>query len=251
MAGLPLAGEEQHRLAVLVLKTVNRLVRDLRDVQFPLSGRVRVELLTDLVGAGLDLVRRCIAPHQVRHVQEVNLFEHALLRERHLVDGVVGHPVPIDEVVDHVPVGAERQHAGNDLHGEAVVGGQALELRNFIEMLGRQRLVALGRKDRRLLGEGFFLPLKGHHRRAACGLVAGFRRDFAHGSPPNLRLVFGPPISSSSILHPTQFERQLFTISAARSALQEGAPINFLGRGIFLLYCLVGRAVTIGSLSEP
>ena len=136
VAGLPLAGKEQHGFAVLVLETVNRLVRHLGDVQLPLPGGVRVELFADLVGAGLDLVRRSVAPHQVGHVQEVALLQHALLRESNLVEGVVGHPVPVDEIVDHVPVGAEGQHVGHYLHGKPIVGGEPIELRNLVEMLG-------------------------------------------------------------------------------------------------------------------
>jgi hypothetical protein len=43
------------------------------------------------------------------------VLEHPALRERELEDRVVGHPVPVDQLVADVPVRPERQHARDGL----------------------------------------------------------------------------------------------------------------------------------------
>ena len=85
------------------------------------------------------LVARRVARHEVGDTAKLVLAEHAGLRERQLVDGIVGYARPIDEFVDHIPVGPKRQNAANDAHREPVVAWQRRQLRNPVEVAFRDR----------------------------------------------------------------------------------------------------------------
>jgi hypothetical protein len=70
--------------------------------------------------------------------------EHAALREGELEDGVAGDVGPVDELVDDVLIDAEGQHRGDDLHLEALPGGEAGELRDAVEVAGGEDLEGRG-----------------------------------------------------------------------------------------------------------
>ena len=71
---------------------------------------------------------------------EVAALQHSALREHQAVDRVVRDPVPVDQVLDHVAVGTERQHGADDFHVEQVVVRDVTVLRNRIEISPGQRL---------------------------------------------------------------------------------------------------------------
>ena len=144
VAGLTLAREEQHCLAILVLKTFQSLAFFAGDVELPLPGRMRVELGADVGGSAIDFLRCGLADHEIGDAAEVAVFQHAPLREHKPVDRIVRHAVPIDQVLDHIAVGAERQHGADDLHGEQVVVAHVSILRNRVEVPARQRLKLRG-----------------------------------------------------------------------------------------------------------
>lgn len=135
MAGLALAGEEQHGLAVLVLDAVEPVAMLVaRHVHFHLVGRMGIELVADF-GDGLIQLGLVGALAQQRgDAVEMLRREHAALREGELEDRIGRDVVPVDQFVDDVLVDAERQHRGHHLHFEAPFGGEPAKLHDAIEI---------------------------------------------------------------------------------------------------------------------
>src|SRR5690554_6049226 len=134
VAGLALGREEQHGLAVLVLHAVQYFAIQLRHVHFHLAGRVRIQLVADFLGGGLDVLFLCAFAVQPGHALVMFVFQHAFLREDKLVDGVVWYLVPVDQFVDHVFVNPEWQHAGYHFHLEQGFLGEILDRLNLVEL---------------------------------------------------------------------------------------------------------------------
>ena len=130
---LPLAGEEQHSLVVLVLDAVDFFAVHFRHVVFHLPGGVRVQGVTDFGDGGFDF-RLVTAAHGLGHLVEMLRGQHAFLRKGKLVDGIIGHLVPVDQFVDDVLVDPERQHIGNDFHGKAGLVVKAFEWLDLVEL---------------------------------------------------------------------------------------------------------------------
>ena len=140
VAGLPVRGEVEHRLAVLVLQARRwQPSGPTGTFERQLLGRVRVELGADVA-------------HQVGQARPGELpaggdgrertararrGQHAVLGEDQLEDRVVGHPRPVDQLVEHVLRDAEGQHQGEEAHGLLEeLGGQAVPLGDPVQ-LGR------------------------------------------------------------------------------------------------------------------
>src|SRR5690554_1514944 len=134
VAGLALGREKQHGLAVLVLYSVQHFAIQLRHVHFHLAGRVRVQLVADFLGGGLDVLLVGTLAVQLRHLFVMFVLEHTLLREYELIDGIVRYLVPVDQFVDHIFVDPEWQHAGHHFHFEQGLFGEILDRLNFIEL---------------------------------------------------------------------------------------------------------------------
>ena len=135
VAGLALAGEEQHRLAVLVLHAVEPVaVLVARHVHLHLIGRVRVERVTDRIDRLLELTLGRLAADQLGDALVVLGREHAALREGELEDRIGGHVRPVDQLVDHVLIDAEGQHRRHHLHLEALRRRKLGELRDAVEV---------------------------------------------------------------------------------------------------------------------
>ena len=134
VAGLTLAREEQSCLPIFVLKSFESFAFFLRNIKLALPGRMRIEARANIGSRTLDLLRRGIAGHEIGNPAEVAVSQHSPLREHQPVDRIVRHPVPIDQVLDHVAVGAERQHGADDLHGEQIVIGHVTELGNRVQI---------------------------------------------------------------------------------------------------------------------
>ena len=141
MTGLALAGEEQHRLAVLVLEPLQAFpVLIQGDIEPQLVRRVGVQVVSDLLRRSLDLpcVRACV--EQVGHAVEIRGIEHAFLGKGELENGVFRGLVPIDEGIDHIIIDPERQDAGHDLHLEVQLirharkGGDAVQIPQGIDL---------------------------------------------------------------------------------------------------------------------
>ncbi len=138
MAGLPVRGEVQDRLAVLVLEAVDRRAGGAeRHVRRQLLGRVRVELGSDVAHeVGQTGTGELPARSRRREGPHVLLAEHAVLGEDELEDRVVGHARPVDQLVEHVLRHAEGQDEGEEAHGLLEVGRQAVSLGDPVQ-LGR------------------------------------------------------------------------------------------------------------------
>ena len=137
VAGLALAREEQNGFAIFVLESFEGLAFFTGNVELPLPGRMRIEIGADIGGSALDLLRRGVAHHEIGDPAKVAVAQHAPLREHQLVDRIVRHPVPIDQVLDHVAVGPERQHGADDLHGKQIVASHVPILGNRVEISPR------------------------------------------------------------------------------------------------------------------
>ena len=170
VTGLPLAREKQHGLAVLVLQPFHRPLFGLRNVQLPLACGVGVELVADLEDRGVDLLRRDLALQQVRHQIEVLVFQHPPLRKGDLIDRVSGNVVPVDQVVDQVPVRTEGQHAAHHPHREAFFARKLLQLGQVVEVFGGDGAETFAGKFGRH-GRGGRNP----HRRASGTVFVGSR----------------------------------------------------------------------------
>ena len=57
--------------------------------------------------------------------------KHPLLRKIQDEDGVSGHVVPIDQLIDHIVVCFERQDPGNHINGKSLL---FTELRNLLDI---------------------------------------------------------------------------------------------------------------------
>ena len=143
MADLTGAGEEQHRFAVLVLQPFDDFAVQHRNIVFQLAGRVRVQFGANVADQRFELSGGQLTAHGLGDTVVVLWLEHAALRKGELEDRVGRHLVPIDQLVDDVLVDPKGQHAGNDLHLEALLGTELLQLRNLIQLLGGVDLEAL------------------------------------------------------------------------------------------------------------
>jgi hypothetical protein len=135
VTGLPLRREEEHRLPVLVLHAGEPGSADARYVQLHLACRMRVHAELDRSRSGAHGLGRCTCAQEGLERVEVFAREHVSLREGQLEHGVVGHPAPVDELLEHVVVDAERQDLGDDTHRVALFGRKPLELWNRVEVL--------------------------------------------------------------------------------------------------------------------
>ena len=149
VAGLPLAGKEEHGLPVLVLHPLHGLPVQGGDVQLLLAGRMGVQAPADIPGQPLDLLPRHPALEGGSHALVVGRRQHARLGEGELEDRVEGDPIPADQLVQDVLVDPEGQHAGHRLDRPPQLPGEAPELGDPVE-------VALGEDpepaDRRVRG---------------------------------------------------------------------------------------------------
>ncbi len=137
MTRLSAAGEEQHRLAILVLHTGQHLPVQLRHVELDLTSRMRIESLSNLAGEGLDGFLGCIPGNQRRHTIEIRRVKHATLGKGQLKNGVVGHAVPVDQLLDHVAINPKGKNACDDPHLEALLRIQLAQLGNSVELVMR------------------------------------------------------------------------------------------------------------------
>jgi hypothetical protein len=134
VAGLPLAGKEQHRFAVLVLHPVQVLAFEGRDVVADLPGGVGVELQANTVGRLLDRVRRCPALHQSSDFCVVMGQQHVALGEGEDEQRVFRHMRPVDEVIDDEVVGLERKNLAHHLDVSLDGIGHPFHLRDVAEI---------------------------------------------------------------------------------------------------------------------
>ena len=118
VAGLALLGEEQHGLRVLVLEPGEPHAVHVRRVEQQLAGWVGVESHPDLMRGLADLRSRRAAGEQVRDPVHVWRRQHVGLGEDQAVDRVVRCHVPVDELLEHIGVHAEREHRGHCADGE-------------------------------------------------------------------------------------------------------------------------------------
>ena len=130
------AGEEQHRLPVLMLQPLYALAVELGYVVFQLPGWVRVQGGAHFGDYGVELLGRPFLAQGLGHALEIFRGQHAALGEGQLEDGVVRHCGPVDQLVDDVLVDPERENAGHHAHVEALLFGQHLQLWNLIQLPG-------------------------------------------------------------------------------------------------------------------
>ena len=116
VAGLALAGKEEHGLPILVLHSRERFLAQSGDVELHLSGGMGIESVLDLAGCRIELLGRGVAPDQFHHSGEILAIQHASLWECQLVDGVVGNVLPADQLFDNIAVDAKRQHRRHGLY---------------------------------------------------------------------------------------------------------------------------------------
>ena len=135
VAGLALAGKEQDGFAVFVLQSLEDFGFVGGNVEFALPGRMGIEAGADFRGRAVDFLPWSIADQKVRNAPVVVLSQHPPLRENQLVERIVGHPVPVDQMFDHVAVGPERQHGADNAHVEQIVGGHIPELGHRVQIL--------------------------------------------------------------------------------------------------------------------
>ena len=110
VAGLPVCGEEENGLAVLVLQSRNGLAIDVGHVVGHLPGRVRVEPVADAFDRRIDFWLCGFVADQVANFVEFVFFQHPRAGEDQVEDGVIGHVGPVDQLIHHVLVGSEGQH---------------------------------------------------------------------------------------------------------------------------------------------
>jgi hypothetical protein len=142
-AGLPAAGEEQHRLAVLVLHALEVRVGR-RPVERGLAGGVGVEAQLDFACGRAQLVRGCRAAHEGVHALEVLVGQHVALREGELEERVVGDPRPVDEFVDDVAIDGEGEHVRDGAQRVALAARQVRQLRQVLELFAAQQRETVG-----------------------------------------------------------------------------------------------------------
>ena len=174
VARLPLAGEEEHGLAVLVLHPFQRHALKRGHVVFFLAGRVWVQRHADLVGHRPDLVRRQALVERVGHAVIVFGAEHIPLGEGEPEHAVVGGGVPIDEMVDDILVRFERQHVADDGCGAPDLLRHRLNLGQLLEVVDVDRAILLG-------GVVVQLPVV---RGVGLGRVLRGCGGLGHASPP-------------------------------------------------------------------
>jgi len=117
VTGLPLPGEEEHRLRVLVLQAGQRPTVQAGRVQMQLAGRMGVQPHPDLVRGGAQAGLGSAAADHVRESPHISRGQHVRLGKDEPVDRVIGGSVPVDQVLDHVRVRPEREHGRHRPHG--------------------------------------------------------------------------------------------------------------------------------------
>jgi hypothetical protein len=142
VAGLSLAREEKHRLPVLVLHAAQLVPAPGGDVELHLARRVGVHAHLDLSRGGLDRLAGGVAVHELHHALEVLRIEHPGLREGELVDGVLGHVLPADQLLHHVAVHAEREDRRDRLHLGELCRAEPPQLGDAVDVGARVRAVA-------------------------------------------------------------------------------------------------------------
>jgi hypothetical protein len=130
VTGLARRGEEQHRLAVLVLHPLQALVTEHGNVELQLTRRVRVELVLDLPRRHFELGGGHAAADEIVHAPVCIVAEHLGLWEGQLEDRVVRDVGPVDQVVDDVVVHTKGKHGRDRLHAGAKRLGKLPQLRN-------------------------------------------------------------------------------------------------------------------------
>ena len=135
MARLTLLRKHQDGLRVFVLHPGQWLVVKLGNVQRELPSGVWVQPHPDLMDRRQQLRSGRIARDQAGDTTDVCLGQHSGLREDQAEDRVIGRRRPVDEVVHHVGIGAERQHGRHRAHGQPLIGWQAGSLHELVEVL--------------------------------------------------------------------------------------------------------------------
>src|SRR5690606_18502119 len=130
------------RLAILVLDARERRPLERGDVELLLPRRVRVVPSLDGARELGELLGRRVASYAIGYQAKVLAREHPALREGELEHRIVGYPRPVDELVAHVWVHAEREDGRDDLHREAVIGGELRDLRDGVEVAASIRAEA-------------------------------------------------------------------------------------------------------------
>ena len=82
-----------------------------------------------------NLNSRSVSAVKIRHASKVDLGQHPPLGKGELEDRIVGHLLPVDQILDDVLVDPERQHRGDDLHLEPPLGGQLAKLGDLVELV--------------------------------------------------------------------------------------------------------------------
>ena len=77
---------------------------------------------------------------QRRDLADIRLGQHVGLREDQPVDRVGRRGVPVDEVINDIGVGPERQHGRDRAHRQALCWGQPGSRRELVQVLCRVRV---------------------------------------------------------------------------------------------------------------
>ena len=184
-------------VGVFVLHAVQAFAVQFWHVVVGLPGRMRIELHADAVGDFPDLRFVRAAREQRGYLVVMLRAQHVALREGERVDGVAGHLVPVDQLLDHIVVHLERQHIADDLDIPLLLFGQPGDLRDVAEV------VQVVRAELRLAGRidgDMGLSCAGH---GGCSCVIGWKHRCArhrvsrmgwgcvynteHAAAPNLR----------------------------------------------------------------
>ena len=126
MAGLAIPRKKEYGLSVFVLHAMKSLTIEQRHIVVQLTCRVRVEGKTDSIGCcpdGFPRLCQCVS-HFIKRARH----QHVLLREGKDEHRIIRHPFPINQVIDHVVVGLERQDVPDDFDSLPIFRRQLLNL---------------------------------------------------------------------------------------------------------------------------
>ena len=115
MTGLSGTGEKQNRFTVFVLNALEFLASQNGHVVFFLSGRMRVEFKSYLIGNGLYLVFIGCRSQGVLHQLEMLAAEHSALREGKLKHRICFRLAPVDQLICEVVVRFKGENCPNNL----------------------------------------------------------------------------------------------------------------------------------------
>ena len=113
MTGLSLGGKEQNGLLILVLDTRQRAAVQRRHIVGQLPLRMGIEPVADPGDQLAEGMRRSLLVQRRFDGFVLRRAKHALLRENQLKNGVVRQTIPVDQLTQHVAIGAEGQNPGH------------------------------------------------------------------------------------------------------------------------------------------